>query len=856
MSVNRHDQHDLSESDIEDEEPIRHSRQSIAVADNRSQYAFSFFTKLITDEGKVAHRCNYCVSGQRSLSSNHISEICGKMLKASKSDGLIKHLRSHKDREINRRLNDYDNSLATAAFNKKRTHANEAFLPVKKSKGPMDRHVKHETRADVLEKESLEATAMCFAVNDLSLNLAASHYFHEMLEKYHIARAAGAIKKPHTVKAINKQQETSLVVMQELVRKHLQRTAVDTPVSLMLDGWQNINRIHVQSILANCKGKALLLTNDISSTGRSTADVLYSQLKPVIEQFIEDGIVVSCVIADNASVNRKMFRFIVEDFPFVIPIPCAAHTLQLCVVRLFHEDSRAESLRDVTRQVFKAIYNSQPLLARFRNSQEKPIHNLTKPQKTRWSSYFLAFSTLIKLRSAVMNVLDRHTLKDKLTDSFWTILQMFVNFLAPFRNATDIVQADKAGLLDVAYQFRVITRHLNAAPAEMAHAAEIMHRAVRRHWTKHVHQEAVFMSLKFSLENTEDSLTSDSVKSQAPVWFKEWGAKFLKQWKYPDSSIVELEKILSQQYGEFLSRDAPFEGFRGRMEEAREKAATTARLSRYSGNRATVQFDASKVWLHYNDLRPHLVFCVVTLFSINCSEASVERMFSQQKLTHSSLKNRKMRATVYRQMYLKWNAKAMGAHDDRISVSVPLDQAATDVPAEVEDFVSDGNETDTEIELFDTSDTESSDDDEHDHSDQVVARADVAEAVESENEYSAQAHRDPALRAANRRRRRKPLTQVLQQVQRTWTMQPVETPELTLFCQTYINKHALCLPLPFSHRGAARQLRLALEVAEDESVRREQPDVVQLYIVHLLMRQARETLAAASADDADDESME
>ena len=50
-----------------------------------------------------------------------------------------------------------------------------------------------------------------------------------------------------------------------------------------------------------------------------------------ITSIINNSIVVVAMVSDNEAVNGALYRRLRLDFPFLIHVPCAAHTIQLCV---------------------------------------------------------------------------------------------------------------------------------------------------------------------------------------------------------------------------------------------------------------------------------------------------------------------------------------------------------------------------------------------------------------------------------------------------------------------------------------------------------------------------------------------
>jgi hypothetical protein len=175
-------------------------------------------------------------------------------------------------------------------------------------------------------------------------------------------------------------------------------------------------------------------------------------------------------VADNASVNGKIAQLMQEPYPWILHLPCASHTLQLCIVRLFEQDSTAESIKSVVRDVVRAISHSNVRLTEFLRVQgDQPVH-LVKPQKTRWSSYYLACAAVLKLRPFVELALrkladdNEHAVMSKLTVTFWSKIGDLVAFLEPFAFASNVIQSDQASLLDVHVQFsRLLPSHLKCS---------------------------------------------------------------------------------------------------------------------------------------------------------------------------------------------------------------------------------------------------------------------------------------------------------------------------------------------------------------------------------------------------------
>lgn len=824
-----------SDSDIQASESVQHA--------TRAKFAFSHFCKRDSK-----HYCQVDTGRQRALdSTGEATSICNQSFATSKSTNLVKHLRSHALKSINDQLDRYDERIKHKLL--KRREKESIDLPSKRVKEDVSNQPSLSSMLvkagnSALKEELSEALALFLAMHDLPCRLAESPYLHLLLMKWTRAFKAGAITKLDHRRKVAKEQSALASSLAVMVDRSLKESKV--PITLVFDGWSNITGVHVQNILALCSSAAFFLKSDISVTGRSTAVVLGGMLKTVMNNLISKGVVVAGIVADNASVNGAISSQLKAQYPWLLPLPCAAHTLQLCVVRFLDEDSVAETLKTYTTEIYVAIKKSQPNLAEFRRVQGEKALNLKKPQRTRWSSSFIAFQRLLRVQGAVMFTLTeaKHCLVDKLNSAFWADLKLVMEFLKPFKASTDIIQSDRAGLLDVYLQFRMLTAHVRNAPECLSHAAHIMQKAIANHWSKHINQQAVYMCAKFAEENVANSMFSDHVKLTAPDWFIDWSAKLWQHARSLQKAGVdsrseqekedELEEFrlkINKEYDKYLAGSWPYQSITDKIIAARPA------LSRVEQNWAP--FDVISPWRRLQEVSTAapFVFGVIAILSLNCSEAAAERSFSQQKLTHSLQSNRKNPKTVEEQMYIKWNERALHNRHTFVHTASRLvnESKELDEDSEFDDDFNASSDTDVGLDT----DSQQSDDSGKDggsDTEQVELRT-PHRSVKPPSSAIQRAPAHPSLAAARppfaRRVARARAAQAPEQLapaQRRWTMVDRISPSLDDFCKRYIQAKQLRLPSPFK-RGAA-MLRAAMEA--DSTVSKEQPREAQKHIMFLL----------------------
>lgn len=696
-----------------------------------------------------------------------------------------------------------------------------------------------------LRKELCEAIALWLNVESLPASLIESPYFHTVLDAYVKCIKAGTAKPLSCGRRVVTASEIELVkTIQQTVTESLQTSAY--PLTLAFDGWQNTNHLHVQNIIAQSSNASVFLKSDLSKD-RATAENLFAFIAPVIDDLIQKKIEVGGIVSDNASVNGKINKLISERYPWILTIPCASHTLQLCIVRLFERDAIAEGVKSVVRDAVKAVTHSNVRLCEFLRVQGDDATYLVKPQKTRWNSYHRACSSVLKHRFPVQLALGRlgkdaeHPVLARMTPVFWDHLEKLVAFLDPFAYASNVIQSDQASLLDVHIQFSSLLQHVQSPPLCLSHGASVMKDAILHHWNTHVKQEAVYMVARFAHETIDRKLFCDRIIAGASTWFYEWAAQLWIHHQSLNSSqpltaqehaseLALTKQKIQLQYSQFLRNEFPYNRIRTQIETNRPTESRHSKLF--------TPFDAFTPWLAMGDVveGEELIHAVITLLSLNCSEASVERSFSQQKLTHSLLMNRKLPSTVERQMYIKSNHRVMRQKNrsSRVSMrsSSHLDDAE-EAKSDDEDFV---YESETDIELFDSdisSDDDQADDENEEENEEVSQSSSIA-ANEADNAaVSAQAR-------SNARRVERPVFAPLVAARRTYTIVPHLTLALDLFCKAHIAANELALPDPFARRGASK-LRKAME--SDETVRLEQPSDAQRHIFFLL-----DEAAAAAAE--------
>jgi Protein of unknown function (DUF 659)/hAT family C-terminal dimerisation region len=456
----------------------------------------------------------------------------------------------------------------------------------------------------------------------------------------HISRRAAAIRKE---------------VVQKLIAAG--------PVTVAIDGWTNTRHDKVTNVIPIGAGMSYYWQSIVNVSNTNTAEWQQAPMESALQSLMRAGVRVVALATDNEAVNGKLHRLLQPKFPFLIHVPCAAHTIQLCVRKILTLPAAAEVWESVTKIIahFSASKDAR-LLLKSLQSNLRPGHVplvLLKPNDTRWSSQLRAAQRIQLLQSSINAAMQGPDAMDAI---FWTSLDVLIKFLIPFQIATDIVQSDSSTLMDVYHQFVQLIEHVESL-TELELLYDIRAEAVdvlRQQWKKHVNESAVINCAVLSFDTSYRRMFEDTAIAGAVKWFVTFGAQYLLRYSLSDiDSAVQLEALLLKQRSDFMAGHRVFAD----VNQWKDKIQTSqwASTSRRSAASPVVhaRWDAKELWQVYRDSAPELAHCALALLSITASEAAVERSFSMQGTTHSNIRNRLSDPSVQHEMFIKYNYHAL-----------------------------------------------------------------------------------------------------------------------------------------------------------------------------------------------------
>jgi hypothetical protein len=476
----------------------------------------------------------------------------------------------------------------------------------------------------------LDATALFFATSPLGHMTADTDTFAAFCNAIRSSTCA----LPHR-KAVKGAISRLAARMKETILQRLRGSS--SPVTVAIDGWTNVRQTKVTNVVLLCAGVAYYWRSIPNTYDANTAEWLEQQLTPVLRELHQAGIRFSALVADNEAVNDALWARLLEPFPFLIRVPCAAHTVQLVVLQIM-EIRRFERVLGGVRHLIRQFEKSKADRLRLRQLQSGgKEYSLVKPCDTRWNSQLYCCERLLKLRVFVNIIFAQ-------ADTWWAELELLCAFLRPFQQATDVLQRDAATLFDVWLQKRALQQHIaTMKPRVGVSVVTQALAAVQRRWSRHVNQEATHAVALLSLIADTSCITPGQL-SAAKQFILSFGFHYLRFFRLVDEAMLDadLQASLLHQLGSFSGR--------------REEYVTLEEQISCARRASTTYCSALDIWDMYGGELPVVA---KALLSITASEAAVERTFSAQDAVHTKRRNRLLDENVQNEMCVAFNHRAL-----------------------------------------------------------------------------------------------------------------------------------------------------------------------------------------------------
>ena len=509
---------------------------------------------------------------------------------------------------------------------------------------------------------ALDAQIDLWLYEGLSNRLADSSYMRQWLTLYRQGNGELAGRRQIAARA----PARAKVIMGEVMVRLRQSKGV----TVGIDGWTNVRKEKVINFCPVAGGIAFYYSSAVLKEF-STAEAQHIPVADGLRSIMAAGVLVMALVTDNEAVNKKLYeQFLLPDFPWLLHIPCAAHTVQLCV-RAAMKLPNVESVVNSLLGLLLAFRKSKALRVSVKQQQAllragRLALQIINVVDTRWNSVLFAAQRILELefciKPFITKVIAALAKRPRFKDctfseqEFWHPLKTLVHFLIPYQISTDILQSDAASLADVHGQFSQLITNADtlAIPHPLAAMREPLKRIIHSQWEQHINRDAV-ITCSFLAHDSRYTAFTSLEKHRAGDWFTSWGVEFLHHYHLSDSdNAAAISSLLFAQHSDFAAREGVFSSFNtyqglDQMPQASHGAAQRARY-------ATVLC----IWRRYlNGAAIELATCALALLSVTASEAAVERSFSRQGLIHSKLRNRSYDESVHLQMCFAFNSRAL-----------------------------------------------------------------------------------------------------------------------------------------------------------------------------------------------------
>jgi hypothetical protein len=529
-------------------------------------------------------------------------------------------------------------------------------------------------------------TAETFAKLGLPHNLVDNNEFKQLFIEFELLKCDNLLKfasirghKRHILDSAAEKFNEVLKLLQDNLNV----------VTLAIDGWTGHSYgAKNTNIIALCNGKSYLLWSDRNSDlNDGTENYLFPLINEKIQFLLAKNVAICAITTDNATnmlnLGKELYK-LPNSGPVILHLSCSAHTIQLMLQDIVGLEPIYTVIRDALAMIEPFIAkNGKKLRLDLRKSQ---ISSGLSPLKlvlfnqTRWLSRFETINRLIKLKTHIKWVFLSNSMNkfsNIQQETFWTKLEHTIQpLLLKFKLATNMVQQDSASLYTLDQALTGIRAAINdcklsehllvTSQSENAfkfNANEILNERIQQYVLgkgSHYAFWAVSLLTDKRIEQWESSF-GDMNRDYAETvgWIGNWGSDLTLF--YPNHFKVKCENNKSAIVSTINRQIAEFETglatFSNKQQYLRDYTQLIPQNS--------VNFDANSpekretdwllFWSKMKIFAPELSNVATCLLSLAISEASCERSFSVQKLTHSKLRNRLNDQIVEAEMIIRFN---------------------------------------------------------------------------------------------------------------------------------------------------------------------------------------------------------
>ncbi|CAK1603527.1 unnamed protein product [Parnassius mnemosyne] len=223
---------------------------------------------------------------------------------------------------------------------------------------------------------------------------------------------------------------------------------------LQCDGWTDVCNEGIINFLIS-KPEPVFIKSLNTLDNRHTSEYLSCETEKVMKSYGVSKFVV--LIGDNARNVQKSFERIKNKYPHIVPLNCAAHTMNLLCVDVI-KAPEVKAFIDLATDVIKNIKKSQilsALLSKIRK-EKSSSQSLKLSCKTRWGSHVSALKSLKINKAALQTLAVNDNLQPTpdikstlLNEDFWSMIEQSISVLEPIAESIFKLEGNEFNIHEV-----------------------------------------------------------------------------------------------------------------------------------------------------------------------------------------------------------------------------------------------------------------------------------------------------------------------------------------------------------------------------------------------------------------------
>ncbi len=411
----------------------------------------------------------------------------------------------------------------------------------------------------------------------------------------------------------------------------------DRIITMGLDGWLDNTKAAITNIMLIDGNSSHFYKSIENLCQNTTTEYLFGIVSTAIEDLISKNIKIIAITTDNENKMVKLKDKIVDKYKMLIPIPCAAHVINLCFKRL------------KTLPVITAVINDTIVIINLCGDLDVKmhLHNLQleddatreplviqKFTEIRWLSVIQSLNRILQLQQYIDQLIEMNN------EKYWEHLKDVCLLLKPFETAILSMQSDYITMRGVFNDFNklLVSYTATAVPVQFSKDVATIQEIIKTKWYNFIDKRVEQTISLFHLDNIQITNTTKEFILEKAYYY-------LTFYKLVDQvNIPTLQAKLNIQLSKFVSKSGSFINI---------KSKYMNKVDEYKLLNET--YTIHIFWNDHLHIATELITFILAFITIGPSEAAVERSFSIQGLIQTDERNRLSNLRINAEMSTRMN---------------------------------------------------------------------------------------------------------------------------------------------------------------------------------------------------------